>query len=78
LGVGEFAKTFHNILIGLIMDQETAINAFQRELDSAIARKLPRERVEAIRAELTALGVKPPVETAGTGTSTKRTRKTAS
>jgi len=76
--VGVFAKTLHNNLIGLMMDNETAINAYQRELDSAIARKLPRERVEAIRAELTALGVKPDVETAGAGSAAKRTRKTAS
>lgn len=60
------------------MDKETMISAYQRELDSAIARKLPREKVEAIRAELSALGVKPSVETTGTGTATKRTRKTAS
>ena len=76
--MGVFAKTLHNNLIGLMMDNETAINAYQRELDSAIARKLSRERVEAIRAELAALGVKPDVETAGTGSAAKRTRKTAS
>jgi hypothetical protein len=78
LGVGEFAKTFHNTLIGLMMDNETAINAYQRELHSAIVHKLPREKVEAIRAELAALGVKPDVETAGAGSAAKRTRKTAS
>jgi hypothetical protein len=56
------------------MDNETLVAAYQRELAGAIERK-QRDRVELIRAELDALGVKAPVESAGTGSATKRTRK---
>lgn len=56
------------------MDNETLVAAYQRELAGAIERK-QRDRVELIRAELAALGVKAPVESTGTGSATKRTRK---
>lgn len=58
------------------MDTATLIEAYKRELAGA-QRAGRRDTIAAVQAELAALGVAPEVETTGSPSAAKRTRKKA-